>query len=82
VLIASGDGALPAAGAEIMAGERVIGTLGSGVGTAALAIARLDRVKDAIDAGTPLTAAGTQLTLTIPAFASFGFPEAAPAEEG
>lgn len=82
VLIASGDGPLPAAGAEIMAGERAVGTLGNGVGNAALAIARLDRVKDAMDAGIPLTAAGTPLTLTIPAFASFGFPEAATADEG
>ncbi|MGD9913574.1 MAG: folate-binding protein YgfZ [Rhizobiaceae bacterium] len=82
VLIAGGDGPLPSAGAEIMAGERAVGTLGNGVGNAALAIARLDRVKDAIDAGTPLTAAGTRLTLAIPAFASFGFPEAATADEG
>jgi tRNA-modifying protein YgfZ len=66
---------VPAAGTDIMVGERSVGTLGSVVGSRGLAIARIDRVKEAMDSGMSITAAGTPLTLAIPAFAKFGFPE-------
>ena len=55
VLIVDGDGDLPAPGTEIIAGGRAIGTLGSVAGGVGLAIVRIDQVKDAMDAGTPIT---------------------------
>ena len=81
VLIATAETPLPQAGTDMLADRRAIGTLGTVVGREALAIARIDRVKDALDSGLPITAAGTVLTLRIPPHARFTFPEAAAAEE-
>jgi len=80
VLIADGDAALTP-GAEITAGEKPVGRLGSAVGQKALAIARIDRVKAAIDDGTPMLADGVAVRLAIPAWAGFTFPQSI-AEEG
>ena len=81
VLIASAAHALPASGAEILADGRAIGTLGTVVGGAGLAIARIDRVKEALDAGQPITAGGVPVTLASRPARSSRFPEAAAAEE-
>lgn len=75
LLIAHSQTALPAPGTTIEAGGRPLGTLGTVVGSDALAIARIDRVKEAMDAGTAITASGTALELTIPQWARFSFPE-------
>ena len=76
VLIAVAETPLPATGTPVEAGGRTLGALGTVSGTAALAIVRIDRVKEAMDAGQPITAGGVALTLSIPAWAGFGFPEA------
>jgi len=76
VLIATADAALPPSGTVAEAGGRALGTLGTVNGNAALAIVRIDRVKDAMDAGQPITAGGVALSLAIPAWAGFAFPEA------
>jgi folate-binding protein YgfZ len=81
VLVASGSSPLPASGTDILAGGRPVGTLGTVAGAAGLAIVRIDRVKEAIDAGRPITADGVALTLAIPPGAAFTFPEAAAAAE-
>ena len=75
VLIAAGQAALPAAGSALTASGRALGTLGTAVGSNGLAIARIDRVKDAIDAGTPILAGDVPVSLTIPTWARFTFPE-------
>lgn len=81
VLIARGAAALPASGAEIIANGRALGTLGTVSGRTGLAIVRIDRVKDAMTAGSPITANGVELDLSIPSWATFTFPsDAAPAE--
>lgn len=77
VLIASADKALPAPGTELTVGGRPVGALGSVRGERGLAIVRIDKVKDAMDAGQPVEADGVALTLAIPAWARFTFPEAA-----
>jgi folate-binding protein YgfZ len=79
VMIASG--ALPAAGTDILADGRPIGTLGTIVGGNGLAIVRIDRVKEAHDSSRAITAGGADVTLRIPPQAKYRFPEAAPAEE-
>ncbi|TPK33311.1 folate-binding protein YgfZ [Mesorhizobium sp. B2-5-4] len=82
VLIVQAGLPLPAAGAELTVGGRPVGTLGSTVTLTGLAIARIDRVKAALDAGQPVLADDVPVTLTIPAWAKFSFPqEIAGAEE-
>ncbi|QND65583.1 folate-binding protein YgfZ [Mesorhizobium loti] len=82
VLIASADRPLPAPGTELTVAGRPVGTLGSTVGTIGLAIARIDRVKAALDAGQPIIAGDAPVSLAIPVWAKFAFPqEAVSAEE-
>ncbi len=81
VLIATGASALPPPGTEIIANGRPLGALGTVAGSTGLAIVRIDRVKDAMAAGNPITADGLEIDLSIPSWAKFTFPaEAASAE--
>lgn len=58
--------ALPAPGTALEAGGKPVGTMGSAEGGAGLAVVRIDRVRDAAEAGTPVTAGGEPLTLAPP----------------
>jgi len=60
------DGASPEAGATILAGDKPVGTIGSTAGGKGIALVRIDRVADALDAGQPLTAGGLALKLADP----------------
>ena len=60
------DGPSPEAGATILAGDKPVGTIGSTAGESGLALIRIDRVADALDAGLPLTAGGLSLRLAEP----------------
>jgi folate-binding protein YgfZ len=60
------DGASPEAGATILAGDKPVGTIGSTSGGKGIALVRIDRVADALDAGQPLTAGGLVLKLADP----------------
>jgi folate-binding protein YgfZ len=77
VLIVSADRPLPATGAVIAAGGRALGVLGSVSADKGLAILRIDRAKDALDAGTEITASSVPVALAIPVFAKFTYPEQA-----
>ena len=55
------EGPLPPAGTPIVAGEREVGEIRSGLGAAALAVLRLERIAAAAEAGTPLTAGETRV---------------------
>ncbi|TPI41639.1 folate-binding protein YgfZ [Mesorhizobium sp. B3-1-9] len=81
VLIASADGPLPAAGTELTVAGRPVGTLGSVDGRTGLAVARIDRVKAAVDAGEAIMADEVPVALAIPAWAKFTFPEGAVSAE-
>ncbi|WP_127091264.1 YgfZ/GcvT domain-containing protein [Aquabacter cavernae] len=61
----------PEPGSEIFAGEKPVGRMGSSAGTQGIALARLDRVADARAAGLPLKAAGIEVTLHKPDWATF-----------
>lgn len=63
-------------GAEITAGARGLGTVGSVAGPRGLAMLRLDRLADAVATGEPLRAGGARLGVEKPSFATFAFPEA------
>ncbi|MFZ2103389.1 MAG: folate-binding protein YgfZ [Oricola sp.] len=73
--IANGDTPLPASGTALEAGGKTVGTLGSVAGKTALALVRLDRAKDAMDAGLAITAAGQSVTLTLPPDVGYRWPE-------
>jgi folate-binding protein YgfZ len=73
VLIASGTGPLPPGGTELLTEGRSVGALGTVVGARGLAIARIDKVKGAIDAGQPVLAGAVPVSLAIPGWAKFTF---------
>ena len=74
-VIVSGETALPASGTELLAGGKPIGTLGSVSGTRGLAIVRIDRAADAMQDGTPITAEGAPVTVTLPEWTGLAFPQ-------
>lgn len=80
VMIARSRDALPEAGTEITVNGRPIGTLGSGADGVGVAIVRIDRVKDALDAGQDIVAGDAKLALTIPAWARYTLPETTAAD--
>jgi folate-binding protein YgfZ len=68
------EGFAPEAGAEVKAGDKSIGTFGSSANGRALAMLRLDRVADALAAGTPLVTGAVTLRLVKPEWARFAWP--------
>lgn len=70
------DGAAPAPGSEVSAGQKVLGTAGSSAGARGLVTLRLDRLGDALAAGEPLRADGRILGVARPDYATFAMPEA------
>ena len=76
VVTATAAADFPPAGTPVVAGEKVLGTLGSSAGDRGVALVRLDRAKEAIDQGVAITASGVALTLTLPPWAKFTWPVA------
>jgi folate-binding protein YgfZ len=68
------DGAAPDAGANVLAGERQIGVMGSAAAGRGIALLRLDRVADALSRGEPLSSGGVPIQLVKPDWARFAFP--------
>ena len=68
------DDNTPDDGVSVMAGEKQLGMVGSAAGGTALALLRIDRLGDAIAAGTPIEAGGITLRAVKPAWAKFPFP--------
>jgi tRNA-modifying protein YgfZ len=60
------DGPAPEAGSAITAGDKPVGTMGSAAAGHALALIRIDRASEALEAGTPLTAGGLSIRITEP----------------
>src|SRR6266545_466191 len=56
----------PETGVAVLGGDRQVGTMGSTAGGRGLALVRIDRVADALDAGLALTAGGLAIRLTDP----------------
>lgn len=65
-------------GSAVLAGERPLGTAGSGAGDRGLALVRLDRAADALQAGEPILSGGMPVRFEKPAFARFSYPGEAP----
>jgi len=56
----------PETGVAVLGGDKQVGTMGSTAGGYGLALVRIDRVADALDAGLALTAGGLAIRLTDP----------------
>jgi hypothetical protein len=57
------DGPSPEAGAPVLAGDKTVGTMGSTAASHGLALVRIDRIADALQAGSPLTSGGIAIRL-------------------
>jgi len=66
----------PSSGLPVMAGEKEIGTLFSAVKGRGLAMLRLDRLADALAAGTPITCGNLPIRVVKPDWARFAWPAA------
>ena len=60
------DDVSPEVGVSVMAGDKQVGTMGSSAQGKGIALVRIDRVADALDAGQTITAGGLALTLAEP----------------
>jgi folate-binding protein YgfZ len=60
------DDSPPEAGVTVVAGDKPVGTMGSSADGMGLALLRIDRIADALDAGTALTAGGIAIRLAEP----------------
>jgi folate-binding protein YgfZ len=70
----------PEPGVEVTAGDRALGRIGSVSGDCGLAMIRIDRAADALEAGTPILAGGRPVRFAKPDWVRFPYPgEAAPA---
>lgn len=74
ILPISCDGEAPPKGTEIVAGTRPIGSMLSSAGRQALAILRLDRLKEALDEGRDPMTAGIALRAMKPVWARYVVP--------
>lgn len=68
------DNGAPEEGADVLAGEKIIGMMGSTAKGRGLALLRLDRVADAMSAGTPLLSGGVEIKPAKPNWATFAWP--------
>jgi folate-binding protein YgfZ len=64
---------LPHAGTEILAGSKVAGEMGSNCGRSGLAMLRLDRAADALDAGEQLSAGVLPVTARLQPWVKYGW---------
>jgi folate-binding protein YgfZ len=60
------DGGAPEAGEMLLAGGKLVGTMGTTAGHRGLALIRTDRTADALEAGIPLTSGGLAVRLAEP----------------
>lgn len=65
---------LPPPGADIVAGEQPIGRLGSSDAGTGIGVVRLDRVRAALDSGLPIRTGGIAVDVSLPAWATYGWP--------
>lgn len=80
ILVARAASDLPPAGTDVTVNGRSIGVTGSAAGHDGLALVRIDKAKLAMDAGSIILAGDVPISLSIPAWATFRFPDASVAD--
>ena len=73
LMVATGESPITT-GAEVKAGGKAAGSIGSVSGASGMALVRLDRIKDALDKGEPITAGDIAIKLQFPESVSYGWP--------
>ena len=76
VMIAEGETALEM-GAQVFAGSKPAGVIGTTSGTLGLALVRLDRIHDALQAGDPIKAGDRPVIIRFPEGVTFTWPQGA-----
>jgi tRNA-modifying protein YgfZ len=74
-------GPLPEPGAEIVAGERSLGRLGSSADGHGIGLVRLDRLRSALDDRLPVRAGPEEVAVALPTWATYTWPATASAED-
>lgn len=77
VVAVDGSDTLPDPGTPILAGDRDLGRLGTSDGRRGIGIARLDRLRAALDAGETIRVGDVAVTITLPPWATYALPEPA-----
>jgi folate-binding protein YgfZ len=65
---------LPEPGADILAGGQAVGRLGSSADGWAIGVARLDRLREALEAGSAVRVGEVQLAVDLPCWATYTWP--------
>ncbi|MGQ7792371.1 CAF17-like 4Fe-4S cluster assembly/insertion protein YgfZ [Faunimonas sp. B44] len=71
---AHGGRELPERGAEIVAGERSLGRLGTSANGTGIGLVRLDRLREALDLGLPVRAGSEEVNVALPSWATYDWP--------
>jgi folate-binding protein YgfZ len=74
-------GSLPKRGVEIVAGGRPLGQLGSSADGRGIGLVRLDRLRAALDAHLSVRAGPTEVEVSLPAWATYGWPASTGSED-
>jgi folate-binding protein YgfZ len=74
VVALASRGPLPEPGADILAEGQSVGRLGSSADGAAIGIARLDRLRAALDAAASIRAGDVDLAVSLPSWATYAWP--------
>ncbi len=75
------DAPLPEPGADILAEDRALGRLGSSSNGRGIGVARLDRLRAALDDGLAVQIGAQQVTASLPAWATYDWPGDADSED-
>jgi folate-binding protein YgfZ len=81
IVAVNADAPLPEPGAEIFAGDRPLGRLGSSADGKGIGLVRLDRTHAALEAGVPIRVGSQGVRVTLPGWATYGWPADAAAGE-
>lgn len=76
IVALTADAPLPEPGADIVAGDRSLGRLGSSADGHAIAVVRLDRLSAARDADQPIQVGAVEVNAALPDWAAYDWPTA------
>jgi folate-binding protein YgfZ len=79
IVAVSAKNLAPEPGTDMVAGGRTLGRMGSSADGRGIALVRLDRLRAALDENLPIMVDATEVTVTLPAWATYTWPATATA---